>query len=203
MLPTEDKQHAIIKKNTGILLKQTINLEYSGIKHQLYFTTDEEINLGDKVLNTVTGEIYSAELDDIDDFRENDPEFGYTDFNKKIIATTDPKIYITIGEHYNAYNKELPQIPQDFIKAYCEQGGIDEVDVEYEYHKVWDKRTEELLEKYLLLKVDTKDNTITTHSIVEKMYSKDDMKKMWIHLGEQGWGDSSGEGFDQWIKENL
>jgi len=38
------------------------------------------------------------------------------------------------------------------------------------------KRTEELLEKYLLLKVDTIHNTITTHRIVEKMYSIDDIE---------------------------
>ena len=38
------------------------------------------------------------------------------------------------------------------------------------------KRTEELLEKYLLLKVDTIHNTITTHRIVEKIYSIDDIE---------------------------
>ena len=47
----------------------------------------------------------------------------------KIIASTDPKI-MNLSNNGRAGFK-LPQIPQVFIKKYCEEGGFDEVDVEY------------------------------------------------------------------------
>ena len=156
MLPTEDKTSQIhLEKDTKELVYSLHNLYYRANNYQtqhLYFTTDEEIKEGDWMMNLNGDTIYQ--------------HFGNGgDFEQwnKIIATTDPEL-------------ELPQPSQAFIKAYCEQGGIEYVDVEYEYHKVWDKRTEELLEKYLLLKVDPVHNTITTHRIVEKMYSIDDIE---------------------------
>ena len=129
----------------------------------LYFTTDEEIKEGDWMMNLNGDTIYQ--------------HFGNGgDFEQwnKIIATTDPEL-------------ELPQPSQAFIKAYCEQGGFDEVDVEYVEMitcKLCNKSEEECSDNFTcegnmigedILKVDPIHNTITTHRIVEKMYSKKDL----------------------------
>jgi hypothetical protein len=73
---------------------------------------------------------------------------------------------------------------------------------------VWDKRTEELLEKYLLLKVDPIHNTITTHRIEKKMYSRDEvesyLKDFQSALHEEHDIPTQNMGFRlRWIKENL
>ena len=187
MLPTEDTNPV----NVPFLLSPHGNthrhlaggefrrLVKSGyIPQHLYFTTDEEIKEGDWYLLGNTP-------------RQSTGDLGKPDTKwLKIIASTDPKLLTELGRYKKMDAREsftfkkgrelpsdykLPQPSQAFIKAYCEQGGIDEVDVEYEYHKVWDRQTEELLEKYLLLKVDSH-NTITTHRIIEKKYSIDDIE---------------------------
>ena len=147
----------------------------------LYFTTDEEIKEGDWMMNLNGDTIYQ--------------HFGNGgDFEQwnKIIATTDPKL-------------ELPQPSQAFIKAYCEQGGIDEVDVEYVEMitcKLCNKSEEECSDNFTcegnmigedILKVDPIHNTITTHRIVYKMYSKKDLLGFTI----------DNISIIDWIEENL
>ena len=175
MLPTEDKSQIwgwrlglAFMKNPSKPVKGA-----EGLPYHLYFTTDEEIKEGDwylDVLKTGFPTVHKC---------GNSLPFTAP----KIIATTDPKLG-TLNEEglkgmeelhvLQPYSKApkswynyLPQPSQTFIN--CEQGGIDEVDVEYEYHKVWDKRTEELLEKYFTLKLDLR-GLITIHHIVQKMY---------------------------------
>ena len=147
----------------------------------LYFTTDEEIKEGDWMMNLNGDTIYQ--------------HFGNGgDFEQwnKIIATTDPEL-------------ELPQPSQAFIKAYCEQGGIDEVDVEYVEMitcKLCNKSEEECSDNFTcegnmigedILKVDPIHNTITTHRIVYKMYSKKDLLGFTI----------DNISIIDWIEENL
>mgnify|MGYP006104787947 FL=1 len=147
----------------------------------LYFTTDEEIKEGDWVMNLNGDTIYQ--------------HFGNGgDFEQwnKIIATTDPEL-------------ELPQPSQAFIKAYCNQGGIDEVDVEYVEMitcKLCNKSEEECSDNFTcegnmigedILKVDPIHNTITTHRIVYKMYSKKDLLGFTI----------DNISIIDWIEENL
>ena len=147
----------------------------------LYFTTDEEIKEGDWMMNLNGDTIYQ--------------HFGNGgDFEQwnKIIATTDPEL-------------ELPQPSQAFIKAYCEQGGFDEVDVEYVEMitcKLCNKSEEECSDNFTcegnmigedILKVDPIHNTITTHRIVEKMYSKKDLLGFTI----------DNIGIIDWIEKNL
>ena len=139
-------------------------VELGSQAYHLYFTTDEEIKEGDWMMNLNGDAIYQ--------------HFGNGgDFEQwnKIIATTDPEL-------------ELPQPSQAFIKAYCEQGGFDEVDVEYVEMitcKLCNKSEEECSDNFTcegnmigedILKVDPIHNTITTHRIVEKMYSIDDIE---------------------------
>ena len=147
----------------------------------LYFTTDGEIKEGDWVMNLNGDTIYQ--------------HFGNGgDFEQwnKIIATTDPEL-------------ELPQPSQAFIKAYCEQGGFDEVDVEYVEMitcKLCNKSEEECSDNFTcegnmigedILKVDPIHNTITTHRIVYKMYSKKDLLGFTI----------DNISIIDWIEENL
>ena len=138
----------------------------------LYFTTDEEIKEGDWYL--YNGGVHKC------------PHSMMGNENPKIVASTDPKL---IAEG-------VAQPSQDFIKAYCEQGGIDEVDVEYEYVRKGircmkfdiseqDSKCESICNYCFQargvatgnkLKVDPIHNTITTHRIVEKKYSIDDIE---------------------------
>ena len=171
MLPTNGKDIAMLSKRVKDGMLQSAN-GTEGVANcntmwqpqHLYFTTDEEIKEGDWMMNLNGDKIYQ--------------HFGNGgDFEQwnKIIATTDPEL-------------ELPQPSQAFIKAYCEQGGFDEVDVEYEEIitcKLCNKSEEECSDNFTcegnmigedILKVDPIHNTITTHRIVEKMYSIDDIE---------------------------
>ena len=108
MLPTEDKQHAIIKKNTSILLKQTINLEYSGAKQHLYITVPQDVEPIKEGDWQLTNGVLTVRTDN---YHEND---------RKIIATTDPKLYTNeiVEEDLHMYKKPLPQAPQSFIEEF-------------------------------------------------------------------------------------
>ena len=182
MLPTEDKSD-IIENNSLDFIYHSSHKDYShwGVeesKHlsyqHLYFTSDEEIKEGDWFINTNFQKIYQANSEN----SKNIIEFGPHPEIRKIIATTDPKLTVHFEGHEYGTAREinaevyLPQPSQDFIKAYCKQGGIDEVDVEYEE----EGRFAYTGDTRYIPKVDTVHNTITTHRIVEKMYSIDDIE---------------------------
>jgi hypothetical protein len=183
-LPTEDKpvkgEFILIKRNP--LLGDTFDCgecifpEQKSDRQHLYFTNDEKIKKGDKVLRLSNGEIFDAQLDRTE--RSND--------FKKITASTDLKLTNcnicginlteTGGKHKmsckDAYKRtNLPQVSQYFIKAYCKQGGIDYVDVEYQGDWWSDEtRTEVPVNgKTGPIPKLTPDNTIITHLIEEKM----------------------------------
>ncbi len=204
MLPTNGKDISMLSKRVKDGMLQSAN-GTEGVANcntmwqpqHLYFTTDEEIKEGDWTISK------NNELSQAFGYLGRCKEEGY----RKIIATTNSNIKMFTGIENLDTAPSYPQPSQATIKAYCEQGGFDEVDVEYEINPILDLEILDgktrVKETIFIPKVDPEHNTITTHRIVEKMYSLDEMKKMWIHLGEQGWGDSSGEGFDKWIKENL
>lgn len=97
----------------------------SSFKSQhVYLTTDEEIKEGDWFISN--RDIYQYEGDKIPEILK----LGY----RKIVATTDTSLL----EHddtvpYPKTRPALPQIPQEFLKEYCEAGGkIEEVEIKYE-----------------------------------------------------------------------
>ena len=162
MIPTNGRDIAMLSKRTkdGMLQSATgrqgvANNNTMWQPQHLYLTTDEDPKEGDWV--------YSDER-----------EYGIFKWDekcplvvRKIISSTDPKLYTPLGpDDVNIFDIPFPHPSQSFIEKYCKLGGIDEVDVEYVYHKVWDKQTEELLEKYITLKVDS-NNEITIHAIEE------------------------------------
>lgn len=130
MLPTEDRSDIIINKpfsNKSLLqfrpdLRKASDKLRSGWTNQhLYITSDDEIKDGEWCIMHNTS------------IRKFQEKVKYSIPCKKIIATTNEFLTkpgtLNINRELN-YN--LPQLPQLFIKKYCELGGIDEVLVEYE-----------------------------------------------------------------------
>jgi hypothetical protein len=193
--------------------------EIGGTPQHLYFTTDEEIKVGDWNLIYISDENGNEQTIIVQ--HEREAKSGL-----KIIATTDPKLTTTIFTLRNVPNPKpqyiggelktalLPQPSQALIKAYCEQGGFDEVDVEYEeatsYH--FPHSAQVVLDNgKFKLKVDPIHNTITTHRIVEKMYSREEVEvkcKKALADGLLYRGNTKGKVLwttyiSDWIKENL
>ena len=180
-LPTKDKSQ-IWGWRLGLAFMKTPSKPVKGaegLPYHLYFTTDEEIKEGDwylDVLKTGFPTVHKC---------GNSLPFTAP----KIIATTDPELIGDKGGMFKTLTQELPQPSQAFIKAYCEQGGFDEVDVEYVEMitcKLCNKSEEECSDNFTcegnmigedILK-DPIHNTITTHRIVEKMYSREELKNL-------------------------
>jgi hypothetical protein len=189
MLPTENETSIVLFPHHDINQLQcykTKGIADKGVGQHLYFTTDEEIKVGDYY--TITGKLHPKPTEILQMTEETIPE-GFTATRRKIIATTDPKL---IAEG-------VAQPSQAFIKAYCEQGGIDEVDVEYGFAGLGSKKGE-----MFRLKVDSTHNTITIHLIKEKVYSREKVEEL-IHKFNK---DQAGfpwhsEDALKWINENL
>lgn len=121
------------------------------------------------------------------------------------------------------YKKSLKSIPIDFIKAYCDKGGIDKVLVEYERYRICKEDSTRIIcaqfkpcDCDYLYKIKTDShNTITIKPVEEKMYSGKEVEKLCRNamftgelLGRNPLKPTSlGKGFDEisnnWIKENL
>jgi hypothetical protein len=165
-LPTEESR--LLRDDDGRMYYYHKNQTGGGIitAFHLYITTDEEIKEGDWVHHKEYGIRHYVNKD-------LTPEAYKSKGWKKIIATTDSNLFVTIGEYYNAYNKELPQIPQSFIEEYCKAGGIDDVLVEYVLNPT----------RHTHLKPRTINNTIIIHPVEEKMYSREDIMNA-LHKAE-------------------
>lgn len=139
----------------------------------LYFTSDEEIKEGDWAINKFG--IYQVTATTLI------VDVG----GRKIIATTS---YLTQEESSNSgatsHKIIVPQIPQSFIKEYCEVGGINEVLVEYamtEHQTEVDESDEYysgVINYYKLQLKLNSNNEIIIHPIVEKVYTKSDITKL-------------------------
>lgn len=150
-LPTEGKS-ILYKLNS----KDTLHIgEYDFCKddglrtnQHLYFTNDEEIKEGDHVLLDYPRGKEVAQMIENVAFRNAEcinSEKKHDGCNhRKITVSTDPKLTNSAkvsakdgaGIHiaWIPSNRNIVHQPsQDFIEAYCEQGGIDEVWVEVEY----------------------------------------------------------------------
>ena len=150
MLPTEKANYTIWKKPDGTLL--TSKFPYGiGIGQHLYFLSDDEIKEGDKPCWCYNS-IKNTWNNDIILYQGAMPFYHYKGF-KKIIATTDESLSsLNITKCSNINCEEgvinginpkickkcnpsyilLPRPSNEFLKKYCELGGIDKVLVEYE-----------------------------------------------------------------------
>ena len=162
MLPTEDKTQIHKDKRShidSIIFSkiQEIDSQKVLVPQHLYFTTDEKTQDGDWYIDEYEGKFFLLQATPHDKY-------------EKIIATTDPSL--GFGDKFGGWYP-LPQPTQATIKAYCEQGGIDKVDVEY---WIVEKEYSITKKREIEIKVDPIHNTITTHRIVEKMYSISDIE---------------------------
>jgi len=218
----------------------------SGNQH-LYITTDDKIKEGDWFLRPN----YSSGIKvGYIPTQADSPYFigyGYdwTDC-RKIIASTDPKLKVLNEEGLKGMNElhvlspyskapkswynYLPRPSQAFIEKFCKVGGIDEVDVEYEYIykgirclkydiKEQDEKCEHIcshcfhsrgVAEGVKPKTDS-NNCIIIHPVEEKTI---DMKALDICQRIVSFGDASPELMEtsfieiynkanKWIKENL
>ena len=181
-------------------------------KH-LYFTDDSEIKEGDWYY--LDEQISKASKSGMDDWVENQLGGAYRKC-RKIIASTDPKLTVKYDNGVRDFGwetksisyKKLPQPTQALIKAYCEQGGFDWVDVEYEVKGTIGKKLGDNA-LYHGLKVDPIHNTITTYRIVEKMYSRENLENLMMQSYIYGQSDKTDSfhkresTIEKLIKENL
>ena len=198
MLPTNDRSLVFASPIHDGVLAFDVSLPHSsawaGYQH-LYFTTDEEIKLGDAKVFLYENKVYLSSTSD---------RFKNFDLTKAkhVISSTDKSL---------PFN--LPQPSQALIKAYCEQGGFDEVDVEYEdanYGALFtlkDGSTETVIAQKL--KVDPIHNTITTHRIKDSWNRQEVENKICeaflgiiTHYKENNL-ELGGFDHNKWIKENL
>lgn len=103
---------------------------------------------------------------------------------KKIIATTDESLLLlgefsTTSGNVGYHPKPLPQLSNDFIKEYCERGGVDEIKVKYrqDYDLVAGD-TGEYPVFFDVVKINF-NNTIDASFIKkeEKLYTKEEIRK--------------------------
>lgn len=210
MLPTDDASYLYIRDNKlqhcydgGC--KVANEEEKDWLCQNLYITVSqdvEKIEDGDWCIDLHLNEICQAKKG-----------FKKTMFSKtcrKIIASTDSKLtipYMTRGLDLEMRQtivdnvpqvKQLPQIPQSFIKEYCDNDGKGEWEVMY-YTNTNNKSQ---LYKY-------QNNTIIITPVKKKMYTLEEIWKCrtFFNKNDIGIGGYSEDylktKFEDWIKENL
>lgn len=192
-------------------------LEERGFKHQyLYATTYEKVNVGDwfYVLGYTENCIQQCfKADDrVIEGRFSEDHYGNSVFREqavKIVASNDPSLgtsedYKVVRDsgHMSKTFSELPQLPLSFIRDYCNQGGIDEILVEYDAQ----------LKSYVIppyeictIKTDS-NNEITIHPIEEKTYTRSQVIAFGHKCAEYGYEnelDNEGQLTAEFIDDNL
>lgn len=168
----------------------------SGIRtniNHLYFISDEELKDGEWCYEN--------------SMKKGNKVFKYDSSNiwhklaYKIVATTDKSLVYLTNNGRVAYN--LPQIPEAFIKHYCEVGGIDEVEIEY-YKYAEELNGTSLIPRDLYrIKVDS-NNCVFTHTTKDS-WNREEVEK----LIESAVHDFAGmntyddDNLARWIKEHL
>jgi hypothetical protein len=114
ILPTDNEQHSIIQKHTGLLLKQTKEKHFSGNKMNLYITSDEEIKDGDWILEISDNSIFTIQIQ---------PNTNLSKY-KKIILTTDQDL-IKDG---------VQSIDDEFLEWFVKNPSCEEIEVNKIYN---------------------------------------------------------------------
>lgn len=212
-LPTESSK--ILMLTNGNILTYHKEQESDGAVTpiHLYITTDEEIKEGDWYIWKIDGGmvIYQCKLTDKEDLLRLNTV--YKNKAKKIIATTDPNLFINIRSHLTSSEGlmvNIPQIPQTFIEEYCKAVGIDKVLVEVEIYDdpnfVEDLNKEMRLTPKILNRPKLNpDNTIIIHPVEEKVIPVSEVERLLKDLYYTGMVDIMNNkcSIDTWIKEKL
>lgn len=209
MLPTNEKANIFLRNrvtskelfSSSPYLPQTGNSINSDVIGQhLYITSDEEIKEGDWcILFDSFGHLFT------NDAQQYIPSKGHILNNglRKVIATTDNEL--GHGDNVGAWYS-LPQPSQAFITKYVEEYNkgcqIIEVLVEYIYEM------DDFSEYKPLLKVNSKDNTITIKKIKDS-WTREEISNLCrdaIEFGYNSCFNKRGLGdcmINDWINKNL
>ena len=148
------------------------------VPQHLSFLSDDEIKDRDWIFNLREGVVEQVKSQKDLKFIKQINSFGGI-IIKKIIATTDESLFIEKPTWFSTSesldNKiidkiYLPRPSNEFLKKFCELGGIDKVLVEYEIidSQIWLKNQQNFIDKteveIIKLKV-APDNTITIYPI--------------------------------------
>lgn len=194
MLATKEK--AEIQLAIDNTLRFTSN--HTWIYQHLYFLSDEEMKEGDWVINEVDylnkrGKIIQLNKEEVQSANHNKDVF------KKIIATTDSSLEYSFGK---TASFELPHPSQEFlevfVKEYNKGNQIKEVLVEYE-----EKAAHEvglLSNRKYRLKVNSKDNTITTKRAKETFTKQEAME---LCIGYAMWCAFECNSPEQYLIQNI
>ena len=215
MLPTEDK-HALLHDDTSFGTGLGLGSAYSNTvtSQHLYIISDDKIEEGDWFIGE-ENQLVHASREIYEDVFSIIKDANYSNIWRskgKIIATTDKSLKVKdFPELDNSATRSLPQPSQAFIEKYCKLGGIDEVDIEYEYVKIALGGTD--LTMQWQLKVNCH-NEIDIYSIKDS-WSREEVEKLCRNamftgelLGKSPEKQTPlGKGFDEisdnWVKENL
>ena len=227
MLPTKkatDSNWIIFKKINGELSAHKGPYTQDYLNHinvtsqHLYITSDDEIKEGDWVYNENTKKHWQFTYGE----SKSDVLSRWKSI-KKIIATTDKSLFIQeknqcdgcnanlpldgfihkdgpgmgIACSKDKYKTQLPQPSNEFIQEYCEQGGIDEVLVEYTPIVEFTRITGTPYPAGDRLKV-SNDNTITI-SKVKDTWTREEVETL-IYSAMKSRNYTSGHDFNEWIK---
>lgn len=195
MLPTEKASKIWKDKEEGEIQYGDCHPDNPDwVAQHLYFLSNEEIKEGDWYLNNDV--LFRA-----DNVFDNGNNPNQNKYNKKIIATTDESLKIpydgTTPISKDWSGKSLPRPSNEFLKKYCELGGIDEVIVEYEEYD-WNEYTDTYWNSKLKV---APDNTITIKSIKDS-WNREEVVKL-IKEFHNCICDHPARSVNNWIKENL
>lgn len=211
MLPTNEKaiRPLLINPSTDKMEIPKHAYDYPASEYQkvgyktvyLYFLSDEEIKEGDWIYRRKDGykTIQKATL-----------PLNLTSVNKKIIATTDTSLTekIEMLGTGSTYIFNLPQPSQSFIEKFVEEYNkgnvITEVMVEYNLmNKGYDKPEDYPYQECEILKVNSKDNTITIRKMKDS-WNREEVIKLINKISEEvDFESATQKTIDKWIEENL
>lgn len=155
------------------------SLNGAPVNQHLYIVSDEEIKEKDWFLNTYDEEkaVYKS-----DKYSEDILSSNYKGKNYKVIATTDKSLTTRVERSLDAIDPSqlirsgIELIPQSFVKAYAEQGDIDEVQLEY-YDKDHNFQDKGIYDTFFKNKLKLRDdNTVIIHQTIT--YSAQDIEKI-------------------------
>jgi hypothetical protein len=118
LIPTDNEQHSIVQKNTGLLLIQTPSKEYGGIKLNIHITNSEQINEGDWTV--WKNQLFKVDSNNAYSYTNNVTLAYAIKYLKKIILTTDADL-IKDG---------VQAIDDEFLEWFVKNPSCEEVEVQ-------------------------------------------------------------------------